>query len=87
MIRAEVTDKQFVTEPVTCSLAVVASVNAKTISGPNDWLANNVASVVLLSIAGAAFVGIILLFVIKPKNKDDVDVQFENEKKKQKKSK
>ena len=87
MIRAEVTDKQFVSDPVTCDLAVVASVNATTIKGENDWLKNNVASVVLLSVAGAAFVGIILLLVIKPKESGDIDEQFENVKSRKNKSK
>ncbi len=87
MIRAEVTDKQFVSDPVTCDLAVVASVNATTIKGENDRLKNNVASVVLLSVAGAAFVGIILLLVIKPKESGDIDEQFENVKSRKNKSK
>ncbi len=84
-IRAEVVDTKYNTSPVTCGLAVVASENAKVIKGENDWFKNNVASVVLLSIAALAFIGIILLLVIKPKNKEDIDVQFE--KKKAKKSK
>lgn len=78
MIRAEVTDKHMVSEPVTCSLGIVASVTAKQLKGESDWLKNNVTSIVLLSIAGAALIGIILLLVIKPKDKGDVDERFEN---------
>ncbi len=82
MIRAEVTDKHMVSEPVTCELGVVASVTAKSLKGESDWLKNNVVSVVLLSIAGAALIGIVLLLVIKPKDKGDIDERFENAKKK-----
>ncbi len=83
-MRAEVTDTQYNTDPVTCSLAVVSSVEAKALKGESEWLKNNVASVILLSVAGVSFVAIILLLVIKPKNKDDIDVQFEKEKSKKK---
>ena len=61
---------------------MVASVTAKSLKGESDWLKNNVVSVVLLSIAGAALIGIVLLLVIKPKDKGDIDERFENAKKK-----
>lgn len=84
-IRAEVKDKQYLTDPVTCSLAVAATETAKTLKGESDWLQNNVASIVLLVIAGVALIGIILLLVIKPKDKGDVDVQLEKAKNKKNK--
>lgn len=84
---AEVTDTEYNTDPVTCSLAVVASVEAKSLKGDNEWLQNNVASVVLLSVAGVSLIAIILLLVIKPKSKEDIDVQYENEKNKKNKNK
>lgn len=87
MIRAEVTDKHMVSQPETCSLGVVASVTAKTLKGESDWLKNNVVSVVLLSVAGAALIGIILLLVIKPKDKGDIDERFEKVSRSNKKSK
>lgn len=83
-MRAEVTDKQYNTDPVTCSLAVVASVESKALKGDSEWLKNNVASIVLLSVAGVSLVAIVLLLVIKPKNKEDIDIQFEKEKNKKK---
>ena len=83
-IRAEITDKQYNTDPVTCSLAVVASVEAKALKGDSEWLKNNVASIILLSVAGVSLIAIVLLLVIKPKNKEDIDVQFEKEKNKKK---
>ncbi len=36
-------------------------------------------SVILLCIAGASLIGIVLLLVIKPKDKGDVDEGFETE--------
>ena len=82
-MRAEVTDNEYNTDPVTFSLSVVASFEAKELKGDSEWLQNNVASVILLSVAGVSLVAIILLLVIKPKNKEDIDVQYEkmNEKK------
>ena len=83
-MRAEVTDTEYNTDPVTCSLAIVASVEAKELKGDSEWLQNNVASVILLSVAGVSLIAIILLLVIKPKNKEDIDVQFEKMTKKKK---
>lgn len=83
---AEVTDTEYNTAPVTCSLAVVASVEAKALKGDNEWLQNNIASVVLLSVAGVSLIAIILLLVIKPKSKEDIDVQYEQEINKKKKN-
>lgn len=88
-ILASATDDKYVSSPVTSSLAVVVSEAADTLKGESDWLKNNVTSVILLSVAALALIGIILLLVIKPKNKEDVDVRFEkkNEKKNDKKNK
>ena len=83
-MRAEVTDTEYNTDPVTCSLAIIASVEAKQLKGDSDWLQNNVASVILLSVAGVSLIAIILLLVIKPKDKEDIDVQFEKLNKKKK---
>lgn len=77
MVRAEASDADYISEKVTCNLGIVASVKAKSLKGESDWLKNNVASVVLLCVAGLALVGIVLLLVIKPKDKGDLDEQFE----------
>lgn len=81
-IRAEVKDNQYIANPVTCSLAVVSSEAAKVIPGEDDWVENNVASIVLLCVAGAALIGIILLLVIKPKDKGDIEERYETAKNK-----
>ena len=54
-------------------MAISASAAAEPLYGESDWQQNNVASVVLLCVAGAALIGIILLVVIKPKDKGDID--------------
>ena len=77
LIRAEVTDTQYNTDPVSCNLGVVASVKSKTLKGESDWAKNNIASIVLLCIAGVALICIVLLLVIKPKNEGDVDDTYE----------
>lgn len=77
MIRAEVTDTQYNTDPVVCSLGVVASAEAKKLKGESYWLKNNIESVILLVVAFLALVGIVLLLVIKPKNKGDIDERYE----------
>ena len=84
-MRAEVTDTEYNTDPVTCSLAIQASVEVRKLKGDSEWLKNNIASVILLSIAGVSVIAIILLIVIKPKDKGDIDVEFEKMKKKKKK--
>lgn len=87
LIRAEVKDVKYNTSPSACNLGVVASLKAKAIKGESDWLKNNIPSVILLTVAGLALVGIILLLVIKPKNKEDIDVTFEKAEKTKKKGK
>lgn len=87
LIRAEVTDTQYNTDPVACNMGVVASVKSKTLKGENDWAKNNVASIVLLCIAGVALICIVLLLVIKPKNEGDVDETYEKVRKNKKNGK
>ena len=55
--------------------------------GENTWFKDNLTSVILLSIAGASLIGIILLLVIKPKNKEDIDEVYEKAFARSKKSK
>lgn len=83
-VLAEVKDTGYNADAVTCSLAISASEPAKTIKGESNWIQNNVASVVLLSIAVVALIGIVLLIVIKPKDKGDIDVQLEKSQNKKK---
>ena len=69
----EAVDNVYQTTTLTSYMAISASAAAEPLYGESDWLQNNVASVVLLCVAGAALIGIILLVVIKPKDKGDID--------------
>ena len=66
-------------EPKTAYMGISASAKIRTLAGEDTWLQDNLTSIILLSIAGASLIGIILLLVIKPKNKGDIDEQFEEE--------
>lgn len=68
---------------------VVASVETTALKGESDWLENNVASVILLSIAGVCLIALIVLLIVKPKDKGDIDMVLdaEDKKKSAKKSK
>lgn len=58
---------------------VVASVETTALKGESDWVENNLASVILLSIAGVCLVALIVLLIVKPKDKGDIDVVLDNE--------
>ncbi len=73
---------------VTAYLAISVSEQPSTIKGESTWARDNVASIVLLSVAGAALIGIILLIFIRPREKQDLDeIALAESGKKAKKSK
>lgn len=75
-------------EPKMAYMGISSSAQTTALKGEDTWLQDNMTSIILLSIAGASLIGIILLLVIKPKEKGDIDEQFETEKpQKTKKSK
>ncbi|MDE6075647.1 MAG: hypothetical protein K2G26_04340, partial [Clostridia bacterium] len=55
---------------------VAASVQTTPLKGESDWVENNVTSIVLLSVAGVCLVALILLLIIKPKDKGDIDAVY-----------
>jgi hypothetical protein len=55
-------------------MAIAVSAEAQSFYGETNWAKNNVASIVLLCIAGLAFIAIIALLVVKPKESGDIDV-------------
>lgn len=72
-------------EPVTKCMTIAAAPKVRPLKGEDTWVQDNVTSIILLCIAGACLVGIVLLLVIKPRNKVDVDELIESPKKKIKK--
>ena len=74
VIRMSAKDNVYNTPEIEGFMAISVSAAADHLAGESDWLENNIASVVLLCVAGVALIGIILLVVIKPKEKGDIDV-------------
>ncbi len=69
-------------------LVVRASARAAEIYGEDNWVQNNIASIVLFSVAGVFFITFVVLLIVKPKDKGDIDViAADVEQKKAKKSK
>lgn len=58
---------------------VVASVETTALEGESDWLENNYVSVILFSVAGLFLIGFVVLLVVKPKDKGDIDAVYEQE--------
>lgn len=79
VIRLEAEDSTYLTDPIVSYMAISVSAAADPVYGEDTWVQDNVASIVLLSIAGVALIGIVLLIVIKPKEKGDIDVIDEAE--------
>ncbi len=63
-------------------MGISASPKVRELVGEDTWLQDNMTSVILLCIAGASLIGIILLLVIKPKEKVDVEEVYETGKRK-----
>ncbi|MDE7162668.1 MAG: hypothetical protein K2O44_01140 [Clostridia bacterium] len=66
---------------------VAASVQTTPLKGESDWVENNVTSIVLLSVAGVCLVALIVLLIIKPKDKGDIDTVYSEVEEKSAKSK
>ncbi|MDE7167814.1 MAG: hypothetical protein K2O28_03075 [Clostridia bacterium] len=75
-----------IAEPETSYMTIAAATKVEPLKGEDTWVQDNVTSIILLCIAGASLIGIILLLVIKPKNKVDIDEVIEAPKKKTKKN-
>ncbi|MCD7728800.1 MAG: hypothetical protein LUI60_02665, partial [Clostridia bacterium] len=86
IIRLVVTDTVYKTDATVEYMVINSSAAAEELSGESTWVSDNLASIILLAVAGAALIGIILLIVIKPKEKGDIDViDFNEEDKKSRK--
>jgi hypothetical protein len=72
----------------TAYMVVTVESEEAIIKGESDWLKNNVASVVLFSIAGVMLILIIILLLVKPSDEtlEDVDAKADKAQKKDKKA-
>lgn len=79
-VRLTVTDKD--TDVQTTKLmAIRASAKAESLMGENEWLKNNLTSIILFSVSGVCLIAIIILLVIKPKNVDLDKIEIKSKKK------
>lgn len=85
LIRCKVTSSLSGDQSVSAYMGISASATPPAIVGEDTWLQDNMTSIILLSIAGAALIGILLLVLIKPKEKGDIDEQYAAEVAKSKK--
>ncbi len=60
-------------QEATAYMAIASAPQVKPLTGEDTWVRDNMISIVLLSIAGVSLIGIVLLIVIKPKDKGDLD--------------
>lgn len=84
VVELTLTDKR--SQLQTKNYATVAvSVQTTALKGESDWVQNNVTSIVLLSVAAACLVALIMLLIIKPKDKGDIDAVYSEVEEKSKK--
>lgn len=81
------TDSELFGEKVCAYKAINVEADRDIIPGETEWLKNNIASVILFSIAGVLLIIIIILWFVKPSDESIEDVDEEADGKKAKKGK
>ncbi|MCD8206218.1 MAG: hypothetical protein LUD29_06440 [Clostridia bacterium] len=85
LVRLVVTDtRENLGGKATSYLAIHVSAEASEFRGETDWARNNIVSIVLFCVAGAALIGIIVVFCIRPKDGGDIDEQLTKKTEKEK---
>lgn len=87
VVRLTLTDTGLSNQITDSFLVVRASARAAEIYGEDNWLENNIAAIVLFCVAGVFFVAFVVLLIVKPKDKGDIDTIALDIEKKDKKSK
>lgn len=87
LVLACFTDPDIATFNAGAYMIVEVEAEEDVIYGETDWLKNNIASVILFSIAGVMLILIIILLVVKPSDETLEDVSKNGEAKKEKKAK
>ncbi len=83
VVELTITDNR--TQVKTTSYAsVVASVETTALKGEDTWVEDNLAAVILLSISGVCLIALVVLIVVRPKDKGDIDEVMAAEKSKKK---
>ena len=73
VVRLELKDTGLSNTVTNSFLVVRASARAAEIYGEDNWVQNNIASIVLFCVAGVCFIAFIVLLIVKPKDKGDID--------------
>lgn len=58
---------------------VAASVETTPLKGESEWVENNLVSIILFSVAGLFLVALVVLLIVKPKDKGDIDTVYTEE--------
>ena len=87
LIFAVFTDSQLFGNYAAAYKAISVDADIDSIPGETEWLQNNIASIVLFSIAGVMLIIIIILLLVKPSDESLEDIDEADDKKKAKKSK
>lgn len=87
LIECRATSTEGGTQEAVAYMGIAAAPKVESIKGEDTWVQDNIVSIVLLCIAGVSLIGIILLLVIKPKDKDLDEIEESAENGKKKKSK
>lgn len=87
LIECKATSKEGGTQEAKAYMGIASAPKVKALKGEDTWVQDNMTSIILLCIAGASLIGIVLLLVIKPRDKGDLDdgiIETEVKPKKQK---
>ncbi|MGN0818092.1 MAG: hypothetical protein ACI4L9_03895 [Candidatus Coproplasma sp.] len=89
VIRLKLTDTGLTNQVTEKFMVIRASAKADEIYGEDNWIENNMVSIILLSVSGVCLIALVVLFIVKPKDKGDIDmIELDKpEKSKKKKSK
>lgn len=75
VVELELTDNRSQTSTLNYA-TVAASMQTKSLKGETDWLGDNKTSIILFSVAGVCLIALIVLLVVKPKDKGDIDAIY-----------
>ncbi|MGN0815078.1 MAG: hypothetical protein ACI4MH_07590 [Candidatus Coproplasma sp.] len=89
VVRLVLTDTGLTNQVTEKYMVIRASARANELYGEDNWVENNLVAIILFCVAGVCAIALVVLFIVKPKDKGDVDmIELDKpEKDKKKKSK
>lgn len=73
LIECKATSTEGGTQEAKAYMGIASAPKVRALKGEDTWVQDNMTSIILLCIAGASLIGIVLLLVIKPRDKGDLD--------------